>query len=234
MKLAIAQINPTVGDFHENKKKIESNIATAKARGAELILFSEQAIGGYPAKDLVEKAQFVKINRVILDSITPLSKDITIVIGLVTPNLNGAGHPVQNSAAVLKDGKVEGMYAKRLLPTYDIFDERRYFHPGNTPLIFEQSQLKIGISICEDIWNPKEFWRVPRYEHDPIQELIKGGVNIILNLSASPYSLGHDKFRNNLVQLHAKRHKVPIALCNQIGANDDLIFDGQSIVVSGD
>lgn len=234
MKLAIAQINPTVGDFHENKKKIEANIALAKARGAEIILFSEQVIGGYPAKDLVEKAQFIKVNKSILDAITPSSKDITIVVGLVTPNPNGAGHAVQNSAAVLKDGKLLGTYAKRLLPTYDIFDERRYFHPGNTPLIFEQSGLKIGISICEDIWNPKEFWKMPKYELDPIQEMIKERVNVILNLSASPYSFGHDKFRNNLVQLHAKRHNVPIALCNQIGANDDLIFDGQSVVINGE
>lgn len=231
MKLAIAQINPTVGDFHENHKKIESAISSAKSRGADLILFSEQVVGGYPARDLVEKTQFIKANTAVLESLKPLSKDICIVIGLVSPSTEEAGHRVQNSAAVLQNGKILGIYAKRLLPTYDVFDEHRYFFPGNSPLVFEHCGKKIGVSICEDIWNPEMFWEIPRYQHDPIQDLVKAGAELILNCSASPYSFGHDIIRNRIVGHHAKLHKVPIALCNQIGANDDLIFDGQSIVV---
>ncbi|HLB58839.1 MAG TPA: NAD+ synthase [Bdellovibrionota bacterium] len=232
MKLAIAQINPTVGDFPKNQQKIEKQIQAAKARGADLILFSEQAIGGYPARDLVENKTFVRRNEEVLKSLAPLSKDITIVVGLVTSNPELAGHRVQNSVGILQDGKVLTIYTKRLLPTYDIFDESRYFHPGRNPLVIKHQGIKVGISICEDIWNPDEFWDRPRYEHDPIQELMGLNPDLILNASASPYSLGHDTMRMNLVQLHAKRHRVPVALCNQVGANDDLIFDGQSFVVN--
>jgi NAD+ synthase (glutamine-hydrolysing) len=234
MKIALGQINPTVGDFCGNAAKIIDYSQEAHRRGAELILFPELAICGYPPRDLVEKPTFVTRNAETLEKIAKESVGISVICGLVTPAKSETGKSVMNSAALLQDGRVVFMQSKMLLPNYDIFDEDRYFAPARKQEIFGFNGSKLALTICEDAWNDKHFWQKRLYNIDPVEELVRAGGNLVLNISASPYTIRKRDTRKKMLQAIAADFKVPVVMCNQVGGNDGLIFDGSSLVIGAD
>jgi len=234
MKIALGQINPTVGDFCGNAAKIISYAREARQRGADLLLFPELAICGYPPRDLVEKPSFVTRNGDTLARIAREVQGISIVCGLVTPAKSETGKSVMNSAAWLRDGRVEFMQSKMLLPTYDVFDEDRYFAPARKQEVFAFNGSRVALTICEDAWNDKHFWQKRLYNIDPVEELVRSGGNLVLNISASPFTVHKREIRLKMLQAIAADFKVPIVMCNQVGGNDGLIFDGSSLVVGAD
>src|SRR3954447_4216570 len=234
MKIALGQINPTVGDFCGNAAKIIEYTHTARQRGADLILFPELAICGYPPRDLVEKPSFVTENTQTLDKIAKQTTGISVICGLVTPARSDTGKSVMNSAALLRNGKVEFMQSKMLLPTYDVFDEHRYFAPARKQEIFGYNGSNLALTICEDAWNDKHFWQKRLYNTDPVEELIRAGGNLVLNISASPFTVHKRDVRKKMLQAIAADFKVPVVMCNQVGGNDSLIFDGSSLVIGAD
>jgi len=234
MKIALGQINPTVGDFCGNADKILDYSRKAKDRGADVILFPELAICGYPPRDLVEKPSFVQQNTETLERIARQTHGISVVCGLVTPAHSETGKSVMNSAAVVRDGRVEFLQSKMLLPTYDVFDEDRYFAPAQKQDLFSFSGSYVALTICEDAWNDEHFWRKRLYSVDPVEELVHAGGNVVLNISASPFELNKRELRKKMLQAIAVEFKVPVILCNQVGGNDSLIFDGSSLVIGAD
>jgi NAD+ synthase (glutamine-hydrolysing) len=231
VKIALGQINPTVGDFSGNANKIVAFAHRAQAAGAGLVLFPELAICGYPPRDLVERASFVAHNRESAERIASDTKGIAVICGLVTPAPPDAGRNVMNSAALLQDGKIAFIQSKMLLPTYDVFDEMRNFTPARHQDLFPFCGNRMALTICEDAWNDKQFWAKRLYTVDPVESLIQAGGNFVLNISASPFWIGKREFRYNMLASIARRHKVPVALVNQVGGNDSLIFDGSSVVL---
>lgn len=232
MKIALAQINPTVGDFQRNAEKICSFVDRAKSRGADIVIFPELAVTGYPPKDFLDIPAFIDENLKFLDKIARRVCGISAIVGFVDKNVRSQGKLVHNAAAFIQDQKVVSVHHKSLLPTYDVFDECRYFEPAHaiTPVKFMDYTL--GISICEDIWNDEEFWTRPLYEIDPIENLISNGANIIINISSSPFAVGkHDAIRLRMLTHDAVKYKVPFIYVNQVGGNDDLVFDGNSVVI---
>src|SRR6185312_13182073 len=234
MKIALGQINPTVGDFCGNAAKIIDYSHEAARRGAELILFPELAVCGYPPRDLVEKPSFVTRNAETLEKIAKESVGISVICGLVTPAKSETGKSVMNSAALLQDGRVVFMQSKMLLPNYDIFDEDRYFAPARKQEVFGFNGAKLALTICEDAWNDKHFWQKRLYNVDPVEELIHAGGDLVLNISASPYTIHKRDTRRKMLQAIAADFKVPVVMCNQVGGNDGLIFDGSSLVIGAD
>ena len=234
MKIALGQINPTVGDFNGNSAKIIEFSRAAKKQGAALIAFPELSICGYPPRDLVEKPSFVARNREVLQDIASETQGIAVVCGVVTPAGSETGKAVMNSAALLRDGRLEFLQSKMLLPTYDVFDEQRYFAPALEQRLFLFDGRKLALTICEDAWNDKHFWHKRLYSVDPIEELMRSGGDLILNISASPFYVGKPELRIKMLAAIAKKHHTFIALVNQIGGNDSLIFDGSSLVVGDD
>lgn len=234
MKIALGQINPTVGDFCGNAAKILSYAREARERGADLILFPELAICGYPPRDLVEKPSFVTRNGDALARIAREAEGISIVCGLVTPARNETGKSVMNSAAWLRNGRVEFMQSKMLLPNYDIFDEDRYFAPARKQEVFSFNGAKVALTICEDAWNDKHFWQKRLYNVDPVEELVRAGGNLVINISASPFTVQKREIRVKMLQAIASDFKVPVVMCNQVGGNDGLVFDGSSLVIGAD
>ncbi len=234
MKIALGQINPTVGDFCGNTAKIISYSREARDRGSDLILFPELAICGYPPRDLVEKPSFVTRNGEALARIAKEARGIAIVCGLVTPAKSETGKSVMNSAAWLRDGRVEFMQSKMLLPTYDVFDEDRYFAPARHQEVFAFNGSKVALTICEDAWNDKHFWQKRLYNIDPVEELVRSGGDLVINISASPFTLNKREIRLKMLQAIAADFKIPVVMCNQVGGNDGLIFDGSSLVVGAD
>jgi len=231
MKITLAQINPTVGDFENNLKKILENIDRAGKLGAELVIFSELALCGYPPKDLLLKKQFVEDNKKYLNKLADnIKPGITVIVGFAEENQN-TGKPLFDSLAVVQTGKVLCTRQKILLPTYDVFDEDRYFEHGKIISPIELSNQKIGLTICEDIWHDGLTWNKSRYHLDPVSELSKQNINLIINSSASPYFIGKPKLREDILKNCAKKHKLPIIYVNQVGGNDELIFDGNSCVI---
>ena len=228
----MGQINPTVGDFSGNSAKIVEFAQRAQAAGAGLILFPELSICGYPPRDLVERPSFVARNREAAESIAQMVPGISIICGLVTPAQADTGKSVMNSAALLKDGKVAFTQSKMLLPTYDVFDEMRNFAPAKSQQLFPFCGRQIALTICEDAWNDKHFWNRRLYALDPVEELVRHGGNLVLNISASPYWVGKRDFRRKMLASIATNYKVPIAMVNQVGGNDSLIFDGSSLVLN--
>lgn len=232
MKIALAQINPIIGDFEYNLKKILENIDTANKNNADLIIFSELALCGYPPKDLLLKKQFIEDNKKYLNFLKDkINSKIIVVIGFAEEN-KGNGRPIFNSLAVLEKSKIIGTRQKVLLPTYDVFDEDRYFESGKKLQSVELLGKKIGLSICEDIWENELAWTKPRYHIDPINELIKENIIFLINSSASPYFISKPAFRESILKNCAKKYKVPIFFVNQVGGNDELIFDGNSCVIN--
>lgn len=234
MKIALGQINPTVGDFTGNAARIVDFSRRAKAAGADLILFPELSVCGYPPRDLVERASFVTKNRETVDRIAAETKGIAVVCGVVTPAQSDTGKRVMNSAALLKDGKVDLFQSKMLLPTYDVFDEMRNFAPAKSQSLFTFGGKQVALTICEDAWNDKHFWDRRLYPFDPVEALVQAGGQIVLNISASPFWMGKREFRREMLASIAKNYKVPVAMVNQVGGNDNLVFDGSSLVLGPD
>ncbi|WP_072620047.1 NAD+ synthase [Spirulina major] len=235
MKLAIAQLNPTIGDLSGNARQILTAAQGAIAQGADLLLTPELSLCGYPPRDLLLKPGFITaMHHEVQTLAQQLPPQLTVLIGVVERNAQATTtgqKPLFNSIALVSGGTVQRLFPKRLLPTYDVFDEDRYFEPGLKPNLFTLNGLKIGVTICEDLWNDDQFWGKRLYASDPIAELAAWGVDLIVNLSASPYRVGVQSVREAMLSHAAQRFSVPIFYVNQVGGNDDLVFDGQSVGV---
>ena len=233
MKVGIAQINTTVGDFPGNSAAILAAYRSLVADGAELVLTPELSIPGYPPQDLIFAGEFVDRNLAALAAIHGEVGEVPLVVGFIDRNTTGHGKPFHNAAAFLVKGKAPVIIHKRLLPTYDVFDEARYFEPGTASSPIEHGGRRIGITICEDLWTP-EYLPGPLYRVDPPADLVSAGADILLNLSASPFQFGKPARRLQMLNAQAKRFKTPIYYCNSVGGNDQLVFDGHSVAISGD
>ena len=233
MKIAIAQINTTVGDFDGNSDKIVDAWRRADAAGAERVVLPELALCGYPPRDLLAKPAFLRQNQAALERLAKRGGRAVAVVGHASVNETDSGRPARNSAAVLRDGQIIDVRHKTLLPTYDVFDEDRYFESAtdNTPV--EILGKKIGITICEDIWNDEVFPNDRRYGRRPADELAAGGAELLLNLSASPWNLGKEHSRHVLLSQLSAKAGCPVVYCNLVGGNDELVFDGGSQYYNG-
>jgi NAD+ synthase (glutamine-hydrolysing) len=231
MKIALAQINTHIGNLEANAKKVLSFAHRASKKGADLVVFPELTIPGYPPKDLLEKPHFIEANVRALQEVAKKMRGIAAIVGFAEPNRGERGRPVFNSAALIQNGKIEAVSRKILLPTYDVFDEARHFERGEIPVLWRTKESRLGISICEDIWSEELFWGKKIYEMDPIQLLADQGMDFLINISASPYAMGKQEYRLSLLSKTARRFQVPILYVNLVGGNDDLIFDGASLVV---
>jgi len=233
MKIALAQFNPTIGDFEGNSARILEMASEAKSRGAELAVFSELCLCGYPPQDLIERPTFARRNQ---ESLVALAKAIALpsIVGFVGRAQDDTGKPVANSAALIASGKILFEQRKMLLPTYDVFDETRYFQPAHTQHVFPLSPETLGITICEDCWNDKNFWAQRLYQRDPVAEIVAKGSTLLLNLSSSPYTIDKRALRDDMLRTIAFEHHVPVVYVNQVGGNDSLIFDGSSVAFMPD
>jgi NAD+ synthetase len=234
MRIALAQINPTVGDLAGNLARHLEFIGRARDAGAQVVLFPELSILGYPPKDLLLKPAVIRLAGEAVQRVAEASQGITTVAGYPERNLASAGRALHNAVAVVRDGRIVSKRFKSLLPTYDVFDELRYFEPGpSTELTFIESQ-PLGISICEDLWNDEKFVARPLYHFNPIGALAEAGARMLLNISASPFVVGKNQYRHELISFQARRWGIPIIQVNQVGGNDDLVFDGNSVVFGAD
>jgi NAD+ synthase (glutamine-hydrolysing) len=233
MRIALAQFNPTVGDFDGNSKRIVEFAARAKERGADLAVFSELCVCGYPPQDLLERPAFLDRNR---SEVLKLAKRLSLpaIVGYVGEPEDNTGKPASNSAALLAGGKLVFEQHKMLLPTYDVFDESRYFQPAHSQMVIPFGEQKLGLTICEDCWNDKNFWAQRLYERDPVAELVGKGSSILLNISASPFVMGKRELRHQMLSTLAREYGVPVVYVNQVGGNDSLIFDGASMAILPD
>jgi len=233
MKIALCQFDPTVGDFSGNSGRILHMAGEAKTRGADLAVFSELSVCGYLPQDLLERPAFLERNRATIAFLaqeTPLP----ILIGYAARANSNTGKPAWNAAALLAEGRIVFEQHKMLLPTYDVFDESRYFQPAASQQVFAFGGEKLGITICEDIWNDKNFWAKRLYEADPVVDLLSQGAGIILNLSASPYTIEKRAVRFEMLRALARSHQRPVVYVNQIGGDDTLVFDGSSVALTAD
>jgi NAD+ synthetase len=231
VKIGFLQLNSTIGDFQANRQKLVAGYEKARALGAEFVIAPELYLCGYPPRDLLLRADFVGANLAALAETARSIGPIPLCVGCVDENPERPGRALRNSAAVLQNGKIAWRTHKSLLPTYDVFDEDRYFEPAKSTAPFEFNGRKLGITICEDIWNDEDFWPERLYRRDPIKELISQGAEIILNISASPWHDGKQKTRLAMLQRVARDERVPLAQVNLVGANDELIFDGHSVAL---
>jgi NAD+ synthase (glutamine-hydrolysing) len=232
MKIALAQINTTVGDFEGNVAKILHYAKMAVDRKADLVVFPEMAVCGYPPRDLVERRDFIERSESELSRLSHLLPGIPALIGYVRASHVQMGKPVSNAAALIYRGKVLLDYVKILLPFYDVFDESRYFEPGSAVGIFDLEGVRIGITICEDIWNDKNFWRKRLYPRDPVEEITQAGAKLLLNIASSPYSTEKLQLRYDMLRTIATEHHIPVAYVNHVGGNDQLVLDGSSLAFS--
>lgn len=230
MKIALAQINTTVGDLAGNEAKIIAAAKRAEAEKAAVVLFPELTTTGYPPRDLLLKKSFVQKNLEVVQRLATASGETAMLVGYVGENKGGPGRDVTNEAALLHRGKIVATRVKSLLPTYDVFDEDRYFEPCQKNLPVTIGSTVCGLTICEDIWNDEDFWPQRRYRSNPISTLVSAGVQNIFNISASPWCLGKEKVRYDMLASLARKAKRPVALCNLVGGNDELVFDGNSLV----
>jgi len=233
MKIALAQINPIVGDIPGNCEKISACIARAGRTGADLVVFGELSVVGYPPRDLLRRECFVADSVAAVEQLAGQCKDIAVLVGYVRPTPGQAGRPLQNVAALLADGEIKHVHVKTLLPTYGVFDETRYFEPGPDADCIELYGCKVGLSICEDIWDAEALGR-ELYGSTPIVHLAESGAQIVINMAASPYQMGKAQLRDELFARQARRSKAAVVYVNQVGGNDELVFDGGSCVVSAD
>jgi NAD+ synthase (glutamine-hydrolysing) len=233
VKIGLAQINATVGDFAGNSDKILSVYGDLAAAGADIVIFPELCISGYPPQDLLFHSGFVERGERVLEELQAALREAAMVVGFVENNSSSSGHAFFNSAAILEPGKPRRSVRKTLLPTYDVFDEARYFEPGpgNEPVLVRG--CRVGVTICEDIWTAEHL---PRrlYAHSPLDGLMHAGVDFLLNLSASPFQIGKPAHRTSMLAKIAAHHHVPLAYCNAVGGNDQLVFDGNSLAVGPD
>lgn len=235
MKVALAQFDPIVGDIDGNTDAIIARISAARDGGAHLVVFPELAVFGYPPQDLVMREDLVRRSRTAIDRIAAHCTDVTVVVGSVQPHPNGTGKGILNAAAVCRDGRILTWYAKRLLPTYDVFDETRHFDQGRTSVVVDvpagDRSVRVGLSICEDLWNDRQFAGHRVYGFDPIADTVKSGAELMVNLSGSPYTAGKQADREAIFCEQIRKLSVPLAYVNQVGGNDDLIFDGASLAL---
>jgi NAD+ synthetase len=231
LKIGLLQLNSTIGDFAANREKLLAAYTQAVEGGAEFVLAPELFLCGYPPRDLLLRDDFVEASLAALAETAHAIGPVPLAIGFVDRNPERPGRALTNSAAVLRAGKLVWRTTKCLLPTYDVFDEDRYFEPAKIVEPFTWNGIKIGLTICEDIWNDEDFWPEPLYRRDPVKELLQQGAQIIFNLSASPWHAGKEKDRLDMLRRVARDEKVPLAQVNAVGANDELIFDGHSVVL---
>jgi NAD+ synthase (glutamine-hydrolysing) len=230
MKIALAQINPIIGDLPGNAAQILTAATQAHTQNTHLLLTPELSLCGYPPRDLLLNPAFITaMYQQASELAAQLPSGLAVLVGLATQNPQANGKPLLNSTALLLDGRIQQLFHKRLLPTYDVFDENRYFQAGESSNYFSLQGHNIGVTICEDLWNDEEFWGKRQYLVNPIEELTTQGVDLIVNLSASPYTLGKQQVREAMLKHTAQRYQQPILYVNQVGANDDLIFDGGSL-----
>jgi NAD+ synthase (glutamine-hydrolysing) len=234
MRILVAQLNPTIGDLEGNTKKILKTLERARAKSVDIVLFPELTICGYPPEDLLFQSTFVEAMEKCLETIVHDSSRLMIFVGLVRRNPGPGEKSLLNSAAVIHDGKLIGFYDKCLLPTYDVFDERRYFEPGQRPFVCELKGKKIGVIICEDIWQHAGFVGGTRYARDPVLDLVPHKIDFLLNLSASPYQFQKPDTRVKVCAKAAKTLQCPVILCCQVGGNDQIVFDGYSVYVDAE
>ena len=233
MRIALAQINPTVGDLLGNTAKHLEFIARAKSAGANLVIFPELSVIGYPPKDLLLKPQFIDDNLAAVQRIASQVQGLDVVIGYADRNSEPVGRPLRNAVAVLRDGKIASRHFKTLLPTYDVFDESRYFEPGHISEkgnLFQIGSVTAGLSICEDLRNDEQLISRRLYHQNPIADLHAAGSQLLINASASPFVVDKHQFRLELFASQVKRFACPLAYVNQVGGNDELVFDGNSVV----
>lgn len=234
MKVALGQLNSTVGDLKGNVDRMVLAAAKAAGQGADLIVFPELSLCGYPPRDLIEKQSFLDRNDAELSRLAreTASLGLAIICGFVRPATVSAGKRVTNSAAVIEKGQIVAIQDKMLLPTYDVFDEARYFVPAQRQTILELRGKRVALNICEDAWNDKQFWQRPLYQRDPVEELFSFGADVLITINASPYNMDKRALRREIFQALAERHQVPTVYVNQVGGNDQLIFDGSSFVLN--
>ncbi|HLY39613.1 MAG TPA: NAD+ synthase [Terracidiphilus sp.] len=235
MKIALAQINPTIGDFTGNLEKIITTSRRAASEGARLAVFSELCVCGYPPADFLEKPSFLERCRTAVDELAGATSDLgcAIAVGVALRAENGAGKPAVNAAVLMDRGRIVLEQHKRLLPFYDVFDEQRYFSPSKQQQVVEVDGVRLAISICEDAWNDKNFWPRRLYSVDPMEELMRQKPAIHINLSSSPFWHSKREVRREMLSAIARRDGIPILMCNQVGGNDSLIFDGSSVAING-
>ena len=229
MRLLLLQLNPVIGDLHGNADKIRQGVVSAGRDSCDLAVTPELALTGYPPRDLLLFRSYVERT---LEAAGALAADLEgyppVLVGAARPNPSPVGRPLSNVALLLHGGKVLESFGKTLLPTYDVFDEDRYFEPARGPQILELAGTKVGISICEDIWNDADFWNRKRYHSDPILELVRAGARCLVNISASPFTAGKQQLREKMLSGIARKYRIPLLYVNQAGGNDDLVFDGRS------
>jgi len=232
MKIALAQFNPTVGDFAGNSARILHLAAQANRRGAELAVFSELCLCGYLPLDLLERPAFIQRNQEALKELAS-QMPLPAIVGYAGRVENTrAGKSLANLAALISEGRVVFEQSKMLLPTYDVFDESRYFQPGDKQYVYGMGREQLGITVCEDVWNDKTFWTTPKYARDPVTELIAQGTSVLINISASPYTIDKRTLRLEMLQSIARHHNRPVIYVNQVGGDDSLIFDGASMAIT--
>ena len=232
MKIGILQLNSTIGAYEANRLKLVAAYEQAVKQGAEFVVAPELFLCGYPPRDLLLRPDFIQAGFNALNQTAAVVGTVPLCVGFVDRNDVRPGRSLFNAAAVLQNGKIVWRQNKSLLPTYDVFDEDRYFEPAKSTAPFVFNGRKIGITVCEDIWNDEDFWPDRRYPCDPVRELIKQGADIILNISASPWHVGKERTRLEMLQRVARDEKVPLVQVNSIGANDELIFDGHSVALN--
>ncbi len=234
MKITLAQLNPTIGDYVGNLAKIERTLAAHAAEAPDLVVFPELFLSGYPPRDLLERAWFIRQAQEAVDGLLALSRiwpRTALLVGVPLPTGRPNGKGLYNAALLIQDGRVRFQQNKSLLPTYDVFDEARYFDEAQSIATVALAGETLGITVCEDAWTDPELWLRMPYERNPVAELAAAGATLLINISASPFWAGKEQIRYRLVSGHAARHRLPFVFVNQVGANDELIFDGRSLAV---
>ena len=235
MRIALLQLNPTIGDLEGNARRIGDAVRSATRAGAELCLTPEMSLTGYPPRDLLLNSGFVAGARRVAEMLAvELSREAPVLVGLPETNPAPEGRPLFNASALLDRGVLAAWFRKTLLPTYDVFDEDRYFEPWRGAQALGLGAARVAVSICEDAWNDRAFWTRPRYHVDPIEQARRMGADLLVNLSASPFAVGKQDLRERMLGSLAKRHEIAVAYVNQVGGNDDLVFDGRSAVFDVD
>ncbi|MCG6945202.1 MAG: NAD+ synthase [Deltaproteobacteria bacterium] len=236
MKITLAQLNPTVGDICGNVAKVTQTLSQCRKDSPDLVVFPELFLVGYPPRDLLERPSFIARTNEAIRELSEVSQKYPhtgIIVGAPQPGQQSTGKGLHNSALLLYQGRILFTQHKSLLPTYDVFDEPRYFDPATEDPVVQFKDKILGISICEDAWNDPALWHLPTYSYDPIEVLAEKGANLIINIAASPFYRGKETLRYNIVRSHATKHRIPFLFINQVGANDELIFDGRSVGVDG-
>ena len=234
MKLALTQINPVIGDFTGNIANIARQIEKAGNAGCQLAVFPELAISGYPPQDYLEHAVFLTQQESAIHSLVAGTQGIGVLCGAITRHSGSTGKPLHNSALLFADGNILFSAHKRLLPTYDVFDESRYFEPGQASIPFTYKGVRLGITICEDIFNDEDSFSHPLYQANPVADLMHGGIDLLINIAASPFTIGKQQLRRTIFSQLCRKYHIPLVYVNQVGGQDSVLFDGASMVLGRD